>query len=238
MGNAFRTAAQAVLLAAAAHQAVRAFRGFDDQCADTLRTAEFVAGQGHRVGAERRKVDGYLPHRLHGVAMQCCAVAVGDFGGLRDRLQHARFVIGEHQGNQLRRVGRRQHGIERIQVDHAIGVNRHTVRAGTGIQDGRVLDRTDKGPGRVGGPHDLVVGLGAAAGKDDLAWRRADEGRHLPPRVLDRLPCLSAGAVNRRCIADAGHRPAKRIDHLRADFRRRVVVQIKAVGHVGLTPRY
>ena len=75
-----------------------------DQRTDALRAADLVRRQRHQIGAERLEITGDAARPLHRVDMQEAAGRMHDRRRLRDRLDHAGLVVGEHQRDQRPRA--------------------------------------------------------------------------------------------------------------------------------------
>ena len=72
-----------------------------------LRAADLVRRQRHQIGAERLEIAGDAARALDRVDMQEPAGRMHQRGCLRDRLDHAGLVVGEHQRNQRPRPAAR-----------------------------------------------------------------------------------------------------------------------------------
>ena len=86
-------------------------------------TAQLVGAHGHEVGAGGRGTQIEVRRRLHRVGMHERARRTSGHrldDGV-ERLEHAHLVVGEHHRDQ-RHIGVEQ-AVERVQVDHALGVD-------------------------------------------------------------------------------------------------------------------
>ena len=59
-----------------------------------------VSGDGEQIAADALDIDRDLACRLHRVGVEVDIGLGGDFADLFDRLQHAGFVVGHHDGDQ------------------------------------------------------------------------------------------------------------------------------------------
>ena len=59
-----------------------------------------VAGDGKQIAADALDVDRNLSRRLHRVGVEVNIGLGGDFADLFDRLQHAGFIVGHHDGDE------------------------------------------------------------------------------------------------------------------------------------------
>ena len=83
-----------------------------DQRADALWAADLVRRKRHKIGAHRIDIKRYFSKGLDRVDMQQSARGMDDFGRLRDRLNRAGFVVGQHDRHQCRRPVRRAPGAD------------------------------------------------------------------------------------------------------------------------------
>ena len=91
-----------------------------DQRAGALRAADLVRRRCVRRSAPSALISQAMrPGALHRVDMQQAARRMHDVGNLRDRLDNAGLVVGEHHRNQ-RPLGSRNARRERMQIDDPV----------------------------------------------------------------------------------------------------------------------
>ena len=96
-----------------------------DQHANTQRAVELVGRRAQRTGAERLKVNGDFSYGLHGIDVQRHAQRAAAAADLGDRLQHAGFVIGEHDADESH-AGAEQ-AVKFVEIDDAVTRHAETV---------------------------------------------------------------------------------------------------------------
>ena len=203
----------------------------DVKRADAFRRVELVSGEGHGIGAEGLDVDIDPAGGLHGVAVQVNPALARHARDLGHRLEDARLVVGQHHGHELRlgtdgcdhRLG--------LHAAAAVRIDGRDVAAAQHFGHGGVLDRRCDNVGTFRRGEDSVqsgvVRLRAAAREDDVAGGGPDQARHRLPRFLDQTPRRLALFMNAGSIAiDVPQRRAERVEHLRVQSRRGVVVEI------------
>ena len=235
--------AQPALLPPAVPQRREAHARPHPERAGPLRPVELVAGQRQRVGAQARHAQRKEPDRLHAVDVQVRAVRVlgrdarQPVRDLGDRLDRAELVVDQHDRDD-RGVGAHR----RDDVgggDHARAVGRHHGQLVAladqhlgGAQHRGVLDRGDDqvtaARARRRADQAQRIGLGAAAGEQDLRRRRrAQQLRDPLARLLDRARRRRAQRVRRRRVREQVARRARhRLQHFGRRRRRGGVVQI------------
>ena len=138
-----------------------------------------MAGHRQQVHAEVVHLDGDLADGLGAIAVHQDALAMGDFGDLRDGLDSADLVVGVHDGDE---DGFGGDGLLDLPgVNHTVLIDRQVCGAtalpfqiAADLGHGRVLDRRRDdvvAPVTMGAGYPLdgvVVGLGAAAGEDQV----------------------------------------------------------------------
>ena len=206
-----RAGAQAALVAAAVHLRFQADARLAAhiQCADALGAVDLVGGEGHQVDLELVEVDGNLAGGLGRVHMEDHALAAADFAQLSDVLDHADFVVHEHDRGQdgVRADGR----LELIDVEQAVGfrckignLEALALQFAAGIEHGLVLglhgdDVLALALVEVGGALDgQVVGFCGAGGPDDFLGIGIDQRGHLLARVFHRFFRFPAERVGTR----------------------------------------
>ena len=201
---------------------------------------QLVRGEGDGVGAERAGA-GAGPEGLGGVDVKVGASPVDaeQAGDLLHRLDGANLVLHQHDSDDGS-VGA-DGGSDRLGPHDAVRGGRDYLervalggeRLG-GAHDRRVLERADDdvaSPGCAGRTRSAQqaqrVGLGAAAGEDDLLGLDVQRPRQLPARVFERAGRRRA---RRMCRGRVGEVPpgrlGHRIDHLVGGPRRGGVVQV------------
>ena len=168
-----------------------------------------MCGQGHQVDLHFVHVDRDLAGALRRIDVQDDAAFAGHLADRADILDDADFVVDVHHRHQHSVVAQR--GFQFGQVEQAVRLRRQVshlkafpLQLPTGVQHCLVfgLDGDDVLAFllvEMGGALDRqVVRLGAAAGPDDFARIRADQGRDLLARLVDRLLGMPAEAVRAR----------------------------------------
>ena len=164
---------------------------------------------------------------------------LGDFANFRNRVDHANFVIGVHDGDQ--NCGRANGCFQLIQIDAAILLHRQigdfkTVffQALAGVQHGLVLDGLGDDVIALFAVHfrdaldHQVVGFGGAAGENDFFRRGADQRSDLLTRGFHRFfagpakAVIAAGGVAKFFREIRQHR----IHDARVHRRGRVIVHV------------
>ena len=190
------------------------------------------------------KIDRNLPRRLHRVGVEKRPLRVGH---LRDRLHREDrpgFVVRPHDRNRRRRFVDRTFRIRKIQTAAFIDRNvfdfisaaREFPAVGeyAGVFDDGRDDFVPPGPGGDGGVDRGIVSFAAAARENDLrgipvvvAEARAEKRGNLPPRFFNVRGNASPKTVDARRIAVSfAEKGTHRLEHLRIDRGRGVVVQI------------
>ena len=83
---------------------------------------KFMSGQRKQIDAERTDVDRNAAKRLHRIAEQISTMVLHDMRGLSDRMNHAGFIVGQHQCHERSACGavvRRQRALEFRQINDA-----------------------------------------------------------------------------------------------------------------------
>ena len=190
--------AQAAFLTAAAderlHADARAAPDVDG--ADTLGAVDLVPGDGEQVDLHVLDVDRDLTHGLRGVGVEEHLVRAADLANLLQRLDDADLVVHRHHRHHRRL--RTDRGAQLVEIDEAVGLDREVrhvpsllLEVAARVQHALVvrLRRDDVGLAPlVKVAHALdghVVGLGGAAGEDDLLGVGSDDGRDVRACLLD-----------------------------------------------------
>ena len=167
-----------------------------------------------------------------------------DRGELGDRLDRADLVVGPHQRDESGLGGvllelRAQVGGR----DDAVGVDREQDELGAGllgqplrgVEDGVMFDRRGDDPATAGvgvplcpvDPLDRqVVGLGAAAGEDDLGGPGTDRRGDGLAGLLEPTTCGATGSVQRRGVTRLREDGRHRLDGFGQHLRRSGVVEV------------
>ena len=162
-------------------------------------------------------------------------------GRFRDWLNRPRLIIGEHDRDQRRRA-RAKPFLQMLEVEHALLSDASNfdprVRKPPAGQHGGMFDRRHDQPfdGRTSVTPEAWrqrqrIGFGPTRGEDDISRQRSNRARDCGSRTLDpfaRLPSLS---VDRGGIARQLQRINHRSPRFVAKWRRRIPVEINAVGH-------
>lgn len=178
------------------------------QRAYALGTVSLVRSQAHQVHRQAGQIDVHTPGRLRGVHMENHAFFTAQGADGRDVLDDADLVIDKHHARQdgVGPYRRLQH----LEVQQAIGLHVQishfktlALQFAAGVQHGLVfgLDRDEVLAAalvKMRRAFDRqVVGLGGAAGPDDLARVGAYQFGHLFTRLFDggfRLPAPGVAA--------------------------------------------
>jgi hypothetical protein len=206
-----RTATQATFLATTALQWHEIDGRVDDQCTNALRPVDLVRREAHEIETTGAEFDRQLAERLDGVAVHPGACGTCLARHLGHRLDHAGLVVGPHRRNDARVLA----GLPGIDIDLPVVVDRQPVdtpaqplQRACRLDHRRVLDGTQReAPGplqRSQAAQREVVGLGAAAGEDDLSWLHSDQCGDLLARLLQRHAGTAAGLVGTRRVARPG----------------------------------
>ena len=217
-GDIFRAGAKPPLLPTAADQRIGKMNivACAHQRADALRAADLVGRERQQIGAQHGDIAIDAARRLHGIDMEQTARRMHDRRGLRDRLNDAGFVIGEHQRNQRpRRFG---NGFGAAPPDRAAPAHRPAIprspRAGNRPPARTEACSTAESKSRERGrlsPAISIAGVSASMlasvpleVKNTSPGARPDQRRNLFARVLDQTPRGAALGMHRGRIA--GHR--------------------------------
>eukprot|EP00166_Cyanidium_caldarium_P004146 ctg_428.g299 len=237
-----RARAQTAFLSAAAHQRFNAHPRPPPhvQCADAFRAVQLVAADGQQVDVHLLHIDRYLAHRLRGVTVEEHFALAAHAPDLLYRLNGADLVVHHHHRHQRRVVADSLAQPPHVQA--AVGVHRQVrdleplaLQVAARIQHALVLggggDDVALG-GLVKVRHAFdghVVGLGRAAGEDDLF------GTGSVHQAGDMLARFVGGLL--RCpavLVGAGVRVAKTmqvkgehsVQHPRVHRRRRLEIHV------------
>ncbi len=166
---------------------------------------DLVGGQRQSVGAEGVHVEIDLSGGLHRIAVKVDAALAAHAGHAGHRLNDAGLVVDQHHGHECGVLA--EGGDHRAGLDNAArrrGHNRHLMAAslqllqrfehGGGL-DGR-CDNVMKPSCGHGAKDGGVVRLSAAAGEDDFAGGRADQGRDRLAGLFQAAPSRLAFFVN------------------------------------------
>ena len=209
-----------------------------EQRADALRAAELVRGEADEVRLPGVHVDRRVRGELHGVDVELRRVPAHDLPDLGDRLDRADLVVRGHHADERRALGERIGHGERVDAAGSVhGEDGHVEVAALedrdAVQDGLVLDggRDDVAPARARGPGDAldreVVGLGPAAGEDDLPRLRVDGAGDDLAGLVDALARPPAAPVQARRVAPVLTQIRQHgLEHLGAQRARRGVVEV------------
>ncbi len=212
----------------------------DVEGADALRCVHFVARDRDQVGAEFAEVDGQFADGLHGVGVEERPAAVGENADGLDRLEDARFVVGEHDGDEGG-VGTESFA-DLVGGDEAFGswgkvgdVDALLFELLSGVEDGVVLDGggDEVLAGSEAAEEGVVVRLGAAGGEGDVGGADVEERGEVLAGVVDGGAGGATVFVHGAGVAEAlGPERVHRVDDLAQDGRGGVVVEVDAA-HAG-----
>ena len=187
-GKILGTRAQPPLLPAATQRRPQRETAAHRQRAAAHRSAELVRGERHQIDIERGEIDRDLACRLDRVAVIERVVTMRDARDLRNILHHARLVIGEHDRDQRRKRIGREHPIERIEIDAAIGQRRNGLRFRRVAAHRIMLDGGNQQTASGETGERQRIRLAAAAGEDDLVGARIDQQRDGIARLVEHAP--------------------------------------------------
>ena len=218
-----RATAHAALMATAVH-----FRFQTDarlaahiQGANALGAIGLVRGQAHQVDRQCRQVDVHTAGGLRRVRMKDHALFAADGTNGGHVLDHADFVVDEHDAGQngVGAYGRLEH----LQIQHAVGLHLQighfkalALQLAAGVEHGLVLGlHRDQvlALGLVEMRSTLqgqVIGFGGTGGPDDLARVGTDQGGHLLAALFNGgfgfpTPGVAAGCRIAKVVAQPGN---------------------------------
>src|SRR5581483_4285611 len=252
-GNVFRARTEAALMMTAIEKLLEPRAAANVESADSLRSVEFVRGEGKQIHAEFVNVHGELSNGLHGVGVKVDIVLRRDAADFLERLDGAEFVVGVHDGNE---AGVRANGFaNRFGIDEAIAIHRQvgdtdaspanvffgaTCRGGfnrlAGVEDGFVFevggDDVLGGTGSIADDAEdgVIVRFGAAAGEDDFLGTRVEKSGDLFASGFHGGPGALADGVDRRGVAEFRRKIGQhRVEDLGIDGGGGVMVEVDAV---------
>ena len=181
-----------------------------------------MGAHGQHIHAQLLHIHGDGTHSLHRVGVHPHTVLVSDLGDLLDGLDGADLVVGHHDADEGR-VGA-DSSLDVLGADIALGggldisdLKAHTLESGHAVHDGVVLERAGDEVlfvlaclGKGSALHRPVVGLRAAAGKEDLGRGCVDGLCHLCAALIHKFLGLIAHTVMAAGVA-AG--TAQGLDH-------------------------
>ena len=203
-----------------------------------------MAGNGQEIDFARIEADRHFAGGLHRVGMKQRAFRMRHSGDGFDRKNRAGFVVRPHDGDYGRRFVDRPFGISEVEpaalVDRDVfdleAAARKLLAVGqhAGVFDDGGHDLVPAGAGVNRRVDRGVVALAAAAREDDfggvsvaVAETRAEQIGHPAPRLLDLGGDAAAETVDARRIAVTfAEKRTHRLEHLRVDGGRGVVVQV------------
>ena len=221
-GNVLGTGAVAGFLTAAVDQVLGPYALAAVQHAHALGAVELVGAHGQHIHAQLLHIHGDGTHSLHRVGVHPDTVLVSDLGDLLDGLDGADLVVGHHDADQCG-VGT-DGSLHVLGADIALGggtdighLKAHALQCSHAVHDSVVLESTGDEVlfilaclGKGSALHRPVVGLGAAAGEEDLGGGSIDGLCHLCAAGIHKFLCLIADAVMAAGVA-AG--TAERLHH-------------------------
>ena len=203
---------------------------------DALRGVHFVAGDREQVAADPGHVDGKLSGGLDGVGMEVDVGLGGDAAYFFDRLDGSRFVVGEHDADEL---GVAAKGAAKVVgIDDAVAshgkegdLDAAVSQPFCGVEDGVVLDgRGDEVVAGIGESEEgEVIAFGASACEDDLGGAAVEQGGDGFAGVLDGGAGVLAVVVDGGGVAEVlEHVWAHRLEDLGVEGRGSVGVHVDA----------
>ena len=183
---------------------------------------------GHHIRTEPGHVHGQLARCLNRIGVQQRPMPADDLGRRRHRLDHAGFVVRQHDGNQRRRITLRHQGLKGGKVDDAVPVRRDDFGPRGGFQNGRMLDRRHQQAFPSGTLDRQIIGFRAAAGEHHPGRRRAERPGHLFPCRLHMRARPAPGPMHRGPVACLGKQAGHDLGGFGPKRGRRVIVKISA----------
>ena len=177
------------------------------QCTHALGAIELVGTHGQHIHAQLLHIHGDGTHSLHRIGVHPDTVLVSDLGDLLDGLDGADLVVGHHDADQCG-VGT-DGSLHVLGADVALGggtdighLKAHALQCSHAVHDGMMLKSAGDEVlfvlaclGEGGALYRPVVGLGAAAGKEELSRTCIDGLCHLRTAGVHEFLCLIADAV-------------------------------------------
>ena len=147
-----------------------------------------MGGNGHEIDAQLREADWNLAQRLNRIGMQNRTMGPAKLRNTAQRLDGARFIVGQHDAHQSPQPATFQQGVEGDEVDNAGPVHRYQFQgqlpATRCLNDARMLDRGSDQPFYRQAANGEIVGLGAARSEHDHRRRHGKAARENVTRVL------------------------------------------------------
>ena len=195
------------LLTAAIDQVLGPYALTAVQCTHALGAIELVGAHGQHIHAQLLHVHRDGTHSLHRIGVHPHAMLVGNLGDLLDGLDGADLVVGHHDADQCG-VGT-DGSLHVLGADVALGggtdighLKAHALQCSHAVHDGMMLKSAGDEVlfvlaclGEGGALYRPVVGLGAAAGKEELSRTCIDGLCHLRTAGVHEFLCLIADAV-------------------------------------------
>ena len=219
-------------------------RGSPNERAHALGGADLVPGQGEKISSERVDITGNSTGGLDRVDVQHAARGMDYARGLRNRLNNAGLVVGEHERNERSALERSHAPLKRRKVDLAASGHRQALdrcrREPPAGEHRGMLDRRNQellARRSIGCRHERQhVGLRAARGEHHAARRGSHQRGHLLARLLDQTARGAALDVDRGRVAGRLERRERRRARLLPQRRAGVPVKVNTLGH-GLESR-
>ncbi len=177
--------------------------GIEDEGARARRAAELVGRQGEGGDAKRADIEGDPARRLYRIGVDDGAEAAGDAAHLGDRLDDARFVVGEHHGDEgrLGRCGKA--ALKVFEVDdmpvRSTGIRSAPTAAASSDACSVAQTRRRRRPNPAIAS---VLASVAPEVKTTAAGSAPTSAATVIPRILDQPAGGATEPVNRRRIAD------------------------------------
>ncbi len=172
-----------------------------------------MGGDGKKIDAESFYVEGNFSGGLDGVGVEIDVALCGELSNLCERLHGAEFVVGVHDGDK-RGVGT-QRFFDLIDSDDAVGIYGEIgdgdavfFKRLAGVKDGFVFDvggddvLGGAGSGADDSENGVIVGFGAAAGKDDFLRACSEKRGDLIAGSFDGGAGALANSVDRSGVAE------------------------------------
>ncbi len=208
-----RAGPQPVLLAATEQGRLQRNAGAPVQTSYTLRTMQFMGGNGRIIHIHPMQAHGNLSGTLHRIQMHGQTMPPGAGAQSRRILKHARLVISPGKGNAARLPSTQGFPFFRYGPSFTVHGTHAPVPQGNGCFQGSIVIRGQYGhalsfTGHL--PEGGIRGLRSSGSKHDFLRRRSQQGRHSGAGFLHRLPyapgfCIPRGRVEKPFFQERFH---------------------------------
>ena len=242
--NIFRARTNAALVMAAVKELLQTSAAAKVKSANAFGGVQFVARKRKKIEAALVHVDGNFPRGLHGISMEIDIGFFGDATDFFEGLNRAELVVSVHDGDEHGFLANR--AVQILEIDQAVLVhvkisNIHALlfQSLASVKNGFVLDKRGDHVGTAawghsGGADDsedgVVVGLGAAAGEENLSRSGANQRGNLFAGGFDGSARPLAEGMDGRGIAKLRREIGKHgVEHFGLDGGGGVVIEVDAV---------